>query len=45
MPREDKEDAAGLTHLLLMFDWGAMPQKTIFHSMELFSKYVMSHFQ
>jgi alkanesulfonate monooxygenase SsuD/methylene tetrahydromethanopterin reductase-like flavin-dependent oxidoreductase (luciferase family) len=37
--------AAGLTHLLLMFDWGAMPQRTIFHSMELFAKYVMPHFQ
>jgi alkanesulfonate monooxygenase SsuD/methylene tetrahydromethanopterin reductase-like flavin-dependent oxidoreductase (luciferase family) len=36
---------AGVTHLLLMFDWGAMPQKTIFHSMELFAKYVMPHFQ
>ena len=40
-----KYNAAGLTHLLLMFDWGAMPQKTIFHSMELFSKCVMPHFQ
>jgi alkanesulfonate monooxygenase SsuD/methylene tetrahydromethanopterin reductase-like flavin-dependent oxidoreductase (luciferase family) len=38
-------NAAGLTHLLLMFDWGAMPQKRIFHSMELFSKCVMPHFQ
>jgi alkanesulfonate monooxygenase SsuD/methylene tetrahydromethanopterin reductase-like flavin-dependent oxidoreductase (luciferase family) len=36
---------AGVTHLLLMFDWGAMPQKTIFHAMELFAKYVMPHFQ
>ncbi|MGH7933550.1 MAG: LLM class flavin-dependent oxidoreductase [Candidatus Binataceae bacterium] len=35
---------AGLTHLMLMFDWGAMPQRTIFHSMELFAKYVMPRF-
>lgn len=40
-----KYNAAGVTHLLLMFDWGAMPQKTIFHSMELCAKYVMPHFQ
>ncbi len=37
--------AAGLTHLLLMFDWGAMAQRTIFHSMELFARHVMPHFQ
>ena len=41
----EKYRAAGLTHLLLMFDWGAMPQRTIFHSMELFAKHVMPHFQ
>lgn len=40
-----KYHAAGLPHLLLMFDWDAMPQKTIFHSMELFAKYMMPHFQ
>jgi alkanesulfonate monooxygenase SsuD/methylene tetrahydromethanopterin reductase-like flavin-dependent oxidoreductase (luciferase family) len=38
-----KYAAAGLTHLLLMFDWGALPQKTIFHSMELFAKHVMPY--
>src|SRR5262249_26257827 len=32
-----KYQAAGVTHLLVMFDWGGMPQKTIFHSMELFA--------
>ena len=36
---------AGVTHLLVMFDWGGMPQQTIFHSMELFARYVMSSFQ
>jgi alkanesulfonate monooxygenase SsuD/methylene tetrahydromethanopterin reductase-like flavin-dependent oxidoreductase (luciferase family) len=40
-----KYHAAGVTHLLVMFDWGGMPKKTIFHSMELFAKYVMPHFQ
>jgi alkanesulfonate monooxygenase SsuD/methylene tetrahydromethanopterin reductase-like flavin-dependent oxidoreductase (luciferase family) len=38
-------EAAGLTHLLVMFDWGAMPQKTVFHSMELFAKGVMPYFR
>jgi alkanesulfonate monooxygenase SsuD/methylene tetrahydromethanopterin reductase-like flavin-dependent oxidoreductase (luciferase family) len=37
--------AAGVTHLLVMLDWGGMPQKTIFHSMELFAKHVMPYFQ
>jgi alkanesulfonate monooxygenase SsuD/methylene tetrahydromethanopterin reductase-like flavin-dependent oxidoreductase (luciferase family) len=36
--------AAGVTHLLLMFDWGAMAQRAIFHSMELFARHVMPHF-
>jgi len=36
--------AAGVTHLLVMFDWGGFPQQKVFHSMELFSKYVMPHF-
>ena len=40
-----KYHAAGVTHLLVMLDWGGMPQKTIFHSMELFAKYVMPYFQ
>ena len=40
-----KYHAAGVAHLLIMLDWGGMPQKTIFHSMELFAKYVMPHFQ
>src|SRR5215475_14340312 len=40
-----KYHAAGVTHLLVMFDWGGMPKKTIFHSMELFAKYVMPYFQ
>jgi hypothetical protein len=40
-----KYQAAGLDHLMVMFDWGGMPQKTIFHSMELFAKYVMPHFR
>ncbi len=34
----------GLKHLMVMFDWGGMPQRTIFHSMELFAKYVMPYF-
>jgi|SRR5581483_7103979 alkanesulfonate monooxygenase SsuD/methylene tetrahydromethanopterin reductase-like flavin-dependent oxidoreductase (luciferase family) len=38
-------EAAGLTHMLLMFDWGAMAQRTIFHSMELFARHVMPHFR
>jgi alkanesulfonate monooxygenase SsuD/methylene tetrahydromethanopterin reductase-like flavin-dependent oxidoreductase (luciferase family) len=37
-------EAAGVKHLLVMFDWGGMPQRTIFNSMELFAKYVMPHF-
>ena len=37
--------AAGIRHLLVMFDWGGMPKETIFHSMELFAKYVMPHFR
>jgi hypothetical protein len=37
--------AAGVTHLIVMFDWGGMPQKTVFHSMELFARYVMPYFQ
>ncbi|MBV8774362.1 MAG: LLM class flavin-dependent oxidoreductase [Deltaproteobacteria bacterium] len=36
--------AVGLNHLMVMFDWGGMPQKTILHSMELFAKYVMPYF-
>jgi hypothetical protein len=40
-----KYQAAGLDHLMVMFDWGGMPQKTIFHSMELFAKHVMPHFR
>ncbi len=36
---------AGVRHLLVMFDWGGMPQKTVFRSMELFARYVMPHFQ
>jgi alkanesulfonate monooxygenase SsuD/methylene tetrahydromethanopterin reductase-like flavin-dependent oxidoreductase (luciferase family) len=40
-----KYHAAGVTHLLVMFDWGGMPQKTIFHSMELFAKHVMPYFR
>jgi alkanesulfonate monooxygenase SsuD/methylene tetrahydromethanopterin reductase-like flavin-dependent oxidoreductase (luciferase family) len=39
-----KYSAVGLKHLMVMFDWGGMPQKTIFHSMELFAKYVMPYF-
>ena len=30
---------------MVMFDWGGMPQKTVFHSMELFAKHVMPHFR
>jgi hypothetical protein len=30
---------------MVMFDWGGMPQKTVFHSMELFAKQVMPQFQ
>jgi len=37
--------AAGITHLMVMFDWGGMPQQTVFRSMELFARYVMPHFQ
>ena len=40
-----KYHSAGVTHLLVMFDWGGMPQQTIFHSMELFARYVMPSFQ
>jgi len=40
-----KYHAAGVTHLLVMFDWGGMPKKTIFHSMELFAKHVMPYFR
>jgi len=36
---------AGVTHLLVMFDWGGMSQKTVFHSMELFARHVMRYFQ
>lgn len=39
-----KYHAAGVTHLLLMLDWGGMPQKTVMHSMELFAKHVMPYF-
>jgi len=37
--------AAGITHLMVMFDWGGMPQQTVFRSMELFARYVMPHFR
>ena len=40
-----KYEAVGLKHLMVMFDWGGMPQKTIFHSMELFAQHVMPHFR
>jgi alkanesulfonate monooxygenase SsuD/methylene tetrahydromethanopterin reductase-like flavin-dependent oxidoreductase (luciferase family) len=39
-----KYQAAGLSHLMVMFDWGGMPQQTIFHAMELFAREVMPHF-
>jgi alkanesulfonate monooxygenase SsuD/methylene tetrahydromethanopterin reductase-like flavin-dependent oxidoreductase (luciferase family) len=38
-------EAVGVTHLLVMFDWGGFPQQTVFHDMELFAKHVMPHFQ
>ena len=38
-------EAVGVSHLLVMFDWGGFPQQTVFHDMELFAKYVMPHFQ
>ena len=37
--------AVGVNHIMVMFDWGGMPQKTVFHSMELFAKHVMPHFR
>ena len=37
-------EAVGVTHLLVMFDWGGFPQHTVFHAMELFAKYVMPCF-
>lgn len=37
--------AAGVQHMLLMFDWGGMPQPTVFRSMELFARHVMPHVQ
>jgi alkanesulfonate monooxygenase SsuD/methylene tetrahydromethanopterin reductase-like flavin-dependent oxidoreductase (luciferase family) len=37
--------AAGITHLMVMFDWGGMPQQTVFRSMELFARHVMPHFR
>lgn len=37
-------EAVGVTHLLLMFDWGGFPQQTVFHDMELFATTVMPHF-
>jgi len=37
--------AAGIRHLLVMFDWGGMPKEKIFHSMELFARHVMPHFR
>ena len=40
-----KYEAVGVTHLMVMFDWGGFPQSTVFHDMELFAKYVMPHFQ
>jgi alkanesulfonate monooxygenase SsuD/methylene tetrahydromethanopterin reductase-like flavin-dependent oxidoreductase (luciferase family) len=39
-----KYQAAGVTHLLLMLDWGGMSQKTVMHAMELFGKQVMPYF-
>lgn len=37
-------EAVGVTHLLVMFDWGGFPQKTVFHDMELFAKHIIPHF-
>jgi alkanesulfonate monooxygenase SsuD/methylene tetrahydromethanopterin reductase-like flavin-dependent oxidoreductase (luciferase family) len=39
-----KYEAVGVSHLLVMFDWGGFPQQTVFHDMELFAKYIMPHF-
>ena len=38
-------EAVGVTHVLVMLDWGGFPQSTVFHSMELFAKHVMPAFQ
>jgi natural product biosynthesis luciferase-like monooxygenase protein len=40
-----KYHAAGVTHLMVMFDWGGMSQKTVFGSMEMFAKHVIAYFQ
>ena len=37
--------AVGVNHIMVMFDWGGMPQKTVFRSMELFAKHVMPNFR
>jgi len=45
LDRIKQYQAVGVTHILLMFDWGGLPQKAVFHSMELFAKQVLPHFQ